>query len=240
MSLGAFYTCFNEQKAVEYSIQNLNLHYPDIKTYLVTESNIDYSYLTNIYQNLISKNESDTLSFNKYVTNKNYRDTFFQHAILNAAQATINRLKQAIEYCNTDFMLMLDPDTLVRGKLTIPKESKLLGSRVNSGLPEEFKKLLLSIEGAIVIDDWGATPAIFNSEYFIKACKKLEEMPDILQQFAKTFYAIFAHDVLLPTLFALIGEQESFNPDIVECARCPFWKDIDKPLVHQFKYYYPK
>lgn len=238
MSLGAFYTCYNEQKAIEYSVFNLNIHYPGIKTYLVTEGNIDYSYLSQLYPNLISINEEDTLSFNKKITDQNYKEEYFQIAILKSAESTINRLKKAIDYCKTEYIIMLDPDTLVNGKLTIPTNSKLLGSRINSGFPENFKNLLSSIDGAKVINSWGATPAIFNCEYFLKACNKLEMYPDLLKEFCQTFYAIFAHDVLLPLLFALIGEEEMFNPDIIECFRTPGWESSGKPLIHQFKKYY--
>jgi hypothetical protein len=66
----------------------------------------------------------------------------------------------------------------------------------------------------------------------------MEQDPTFLPRIAKTFYAIFAHDVILPILFALQGEQEVFNSEIVECNRNPYWQKTSHPLVHQFKYFY--
>ena len=42
----------------------------------------------------------------------------------------------------------------------------------------------------------------------------------------------------LPLIFALVGEEETFNPDIVECNRNPNWRNTTQPLVHQFKEFY--
>ena len=49
---------------------------------------------------------------------------------------------------------------------------------------------------------------------------------------------MYAHDLLLPTLFALVGEEETFNPEIIECNRDPNWRSKPNPLVHQFKDFY--
>ena len=59
-----------------------------------------------------------------------------------------------------------------------------------------------------------------------------------LDRFTREFYAMSAHDVLFPTLFALIGEEEVYNPDIIECHTDPFWRQKSNPLVHSFTEYY--
>jgi hypothetical protein len=40
--------------------------------------------------------------------------------------------------------------------------------------------------------------------------------------------------------FALKGYEETINDEIVECLRVPNWEITGKPLVHQYRYYYPK
>ena len=56
--------------------------------------------------------------------------------------------------------------------------------------------------------------------------------------FFNEFYAIYAHDVLLPLVFALVGEEETLNLDIVECNRNSNWRNSGHPLVHQYKEFY--
>lgn len=236
ITLGFFFSCYNEKNAIDNSIKELRTHYPNSPIYLVSDGGIDFSYLTNIYNNIFVSLEEDTMSDTFKITDTNFKESIHQTSIKKCALAIIDRLKRAIEYCNTDYIVMMDPDALVRGKLNIPSGAKLLGSRVNRGFPQGLKNILSSIDGAKVIDCWGATPAIFESKSFTVAASKFTE--DILDRLSLEFYALYAHDVLLPILFSLIGEEEVFNPDITECNRDPFWRNNNKPLVHQYKEFY--
>lgn len=246
-SLGFFFSCFDEKKAIEYSLSELVKYYPDSPIYLVSDGGEDFSYLKLKYCNLEFSLEEDTMSETFKITAGssgydrevgNYAEDYYQGIIKKCALTVLNRLEAAIGYCKTDYILMMDPDTLVRGKLAIPKGVKLLGSRINKGLPIGLRKILAKIEGAKVINCWGATPAIFESRTFMRALEKFKSIPEFLNEISAEFYAVYAHDVLLPIIFALIGEEEVFNPDIIECSRNLFWEKHSNPLVHQFKRYY--
>ena len=237
--LGVLVTCYNEFRSVEYSLTQFRDVYPDVKIYLTTESNkSDYDGLIRL-NNISINYVEDTMYFIPNITDQNFVEPHFQQKVLVATNAFLNRVKNAIEYCDSEYLLLMDPDTLVRGQLNIPTGVKLLGSRVNQGLPHELRKILVQTPGAIDINTWGATPAIFHCETFLKSYKYVTEHdPTFLPRIAQTFYAIFAHDVILPILFALQGEHETFNPDIVECNRNRNWHLTNLPLVHQFKKYY--
>lgn len=238
MKLGFFFSCFTENKAVENSLSELRKHYPDSPIYLVSDGGSDFTYLKNQYDNLEVSLEEDTMSDTFKVTDKNWREPIHQKVIKKATYAVLNRLEKAIKYCKTDYILMMDPDALVRGKLNIPDGVKLLGSRINKGFPEGIKDVLSRIEGAKVIDCWGATPAIFETKTFMESWENVKETPEVIDLLVNEFYAIYAHDVLLPLIFALVGEEETFNPDIIECSRDPNWKLKTNPLVHQYKEFY--
>jgi len=241
-TLGFFYTCYKEKKAVENSISELRKNYPDSPIYLTSDGGLDFSYLKKTYSNLHTSLEEDTISPTIGITGDqvtgNFREPKKQDAIKKCAWSVLGRLEKAIEFCKTDYILMLDPDALVRGQLTIPDGVKLLGSRINSGLPQGFKDVLSSINGAKIIDCWGATPGIFEVQTFLKALSVLKSNPDIIDRLSMEYYAVCAHDLLIPTLFALVGEEETFNPDIIECNRDPHWQSKSNPLVHQFREFY--
>lgn len=249
--VGFFYTVFTEKKAVEYSLQQLRVWYPDSKVYMVSDGGLDFSYLKNSYTNLETCLGEDTISdtfnitggsveFN--YTDGNYRQEHYQKAIKKCAYAVLDRIEKAIEYCqNPDWMVMCDPDCLIRGKLSFPTGAKLLGQRVNCCLPERYRDILRGIEGAVPISRWGASPCVFEVKTFLKALEKfryLDKKENILDRLTQEFYATYAHDVLFPTLFALVGEEEVFNPDIIECSSDPFWRQKPNPLVHNFTEYY--
>jgi hypothetical protein len=236
--LGIFYSCFKETNAVNFSIDILNIVYPNIKIYLVSDGGEDFSYLTKKYPNVKAVLESDTMSKTFELTDESFREEEKQKIIKNCAQSVINRLKDASDYLETEYILMCDPDTLVRGKLNIPDGVELLGSKINSGTSPSYKKVLSSIDGAISIDSWGATPAIFKTSTFLKSLEVLKTHPKLFNNLSESFHALYAHDFLLPTLFALVGKEETYNPDIVECNRNKMWSFTNQPLVHQFKYLY--
>lgn len=238
-TLGVLVTCYNEIRALEFSLNMFRKIYPRSKIYLTTESS-DTNFDSLLSLNHIKINHvEDTMYIIKEVTDQNFLEPCFQEKILFAARSFLNRLKQAIDYCESDYMLLMDPDTLVRGRLSFPQGAKLLGSRINWGLPMALRTILAQTPGAIDINCWGATPAIIHCETFLKSYNYvMEQDPTFLPRIAKTFYAIFAHDVILPILFALQGESEIFNPEIIECNRSPYWMHTHHPLVHQFKYLY--
>ena len=238
MKLGFFFSCYKENRAVENSLSELRKHYPDNPIYLVSDGGSDFNYLKDSYDNLFVSLEEDTMSSTFNITDQNWREEVHQNAIRQATYAVLNRLERAIEYCQTDYILMMDPDALVRGQLNIPEGVKLLGSRVNTGLPVELQVALSRIPGAKVINCWGATPALFETKTFMDSWSRLKSSPEVMDAFIDSFYAIYAHDVLLPLIFALVGEEETFNPDIVECNRNPNWRNTTQPLVHQFKEFY--
>lgn len=242
MSIGFSYTCFNETKAVEHSIIELRKVYPTAPVFLTSDGGIDFSYLEEKY-NIKTYMGEDTFSDILHPRNmshdqfaKTYKIKEHQDIIKKCINGTLDRLKMAISYCDTDYIVMMDPDALVRGKLTIPKDSTLLGSRINHGLPQTYKDILLNINGAKVIDTWGATPGIFHTKTYLQCLPLLTK--DRLDQFCQSFYAMYAHDVLLPTIFALGGHEEQYNPDVCQCISDRSWPHNGKPLLHQFRKYY--
>ena len=209
MKLGFFFSCYKENRAVENSLSELRKHYPDNPIYLVSDGGSDFNYLKDSYDNLFVSLEEDTMSSTFNITDQNWREEVHQNAIRQATYAVLNRLERAIEYCQTDYILMMDPDALVRGQLNIPEGVKLLGSRVNTGLPVELQVVLSRIPGAKVINCWGATPALFETKTFMTSWSRLKASPEVMDAFIDSFYAIYAHDVLLPLVFALVGEEET-------------------------------
>ena len=124
-----------------------------------------------------------------------------------------------------------------------PRQTYIESTSVNPkyGRTEFSANILKEIEGAIPISRWGASPCVFRTKTFLKALNKfrnLDEEINLLDRFTREFYAMSAHDVLFPTLFALIGEEEVYNPDIIECHTDPFWRQKSNPLVHSFTEYF--
>ena len=238
-NIGIMMSCFDEVEAVSFAIQELRKFYPENKIYIFNESNESYQFLLENDLNIKIKNDKDTMSF--YYEN-NVSDVYlrpeFQIKIQDALLTFLDRICQTIEYAESEYLLLMDPDVLIRGVLNIPSNTNLLGSLRNSGVPSSTKKILSEIEGSVIINEWGATPAIFRVETFKKSYDKFLSTPNLLEKLTKSWSAFYAHDVIIPILFSLIGEREHLNNDFTECNTDFDWQTNGKKLVHHYKKYY--
>jgi hypothetical protein len=238
--LGIFFTCFDELEATRFSLNVLKKVYPEIKIRLFYESDVNFKFLEFEISNLKCSQEEDTMSGYLGIQYDNYLSDKDQAAIKKAALAVISRLKKSISYLDSEYILMMDPDAVVRGNLTIPENSGLLGCRMNTHIwaLEKLNETLLKYGGK-KITAWGATPAIFNVKDFLIGSQILLMTPNLLDDLCKSFYWFCAHDILLACIFSLIGKEEEFNPELLQCTSVPDWRQLDHPLLHQFREYYP-
>jgi len=242
------FSCWKERKAVEYSISRLYKHYSDAKVFLFSDGGYDYSYLVHKYPSLYTALEDDTMSATRLITGGldgtqgNFREPIHQETIYKCCTSVLRRVDFVITNSqDAEWLVMCDPDTLIRGKLTFPSNSYLLGSRVNRNPPQVINDLLANIPGSIPLEFWGASPCIFNICQYnrcLKIFNKYNDSHDFLRKCIASYYALYAHDFLFPLIFALGGIKEVYNHDLVECNRNPFWFITNKKLVHQFRKYY--
>ncbi len=239
--IGVFYTCYKEKDAVEYSLDVLYSIYPDIPVYLISDGGSDYRFLKDkAYGKYVEAMlEEDSRGMVPKITEDTYLEPANNSYIKRSIEIFLERVKRAIEFCDCEYLLVMEPDVLVRGKLNIPEGSKFMGSRINSGLSQQLKNVMSTVEGAIPVDVWGATPAIFNCETYLLAYDALMGNQDLLDRLCKSDCRLANYDVLFGVLFGVIGVDEEFNPDIIECYRDVNWKNSNKPLVHQFRAKYP-
>jgi len=241
INFGVFFTCYTEVSAVEYAVDTLKSVYPDCPVYLVSDGGVDYSFLSRKYSNVEARREYDSRGFVPSINKETYRIAENQEKIKDSILTFMDRVNRAIDYCQRDLMLIMEPDVLVRNKLTyFPDHAHLLGSRINAGLSDSLRRVVASVPGSIDVNHWGATPALFRSSTFKMIHELLQNDSNLLSRLTESDERLANYDVLLSVLFALVGKEEVFNPEIVECLRSPFWKDSWHPLVHQFREKYPK
>lgn len=234
------FTCFDEFEASRISLNLLKKVYPDIKIRLFTESNLNFNVLEREIFNLKVSSEADTMSKYLGFTFNGYKPETDFPIVREAALAVINRIEESIDFCDCEYLLMMDPDAIVRGELNIPEGSSLLGCRANTHIwAIEKMNNVLEKNSGIRLSAWGATPAILNSKDFLKAKDIILNKEGLLDDLCKSFYWFCAHDILLGAMFSLIGKEEVFNPDILQCEWVPNWHELNNPLLHQFRLYYP-
>jgi len=244
MDFGVFYTCYTEKKAVDYSLEVLYGIYPEVPVYLISDGGDDYSDLEKKYSglgfNIKTYIEEDSRGL---IPTFGHRGDFhteeIQKAVLSSVMTFMERVKRAIDYNKKEFLLVMEPDVLVRGKITNSNKHKLLGSRVNSGMTDEIRDIVRNYPGSIDVNTWGITPAIFECSSFLNVYDIINDDNLLLKKLCYSDRRFANYDFMFAVLFALIGVHESINPEIVECFRNPHWENSWHPLVHQYRAKYP-
>ena len=236
--LGFMVTCFDEVNAIDVALTSLRHYYPEEGIVIFCEGNVeDFGFMRGKYEAKVCES-ADTQSSLLKLSNSNYKkeDQFNVELAMNVL---LTRISLACSWNDCEYLLLHCPDTLIRGKITIPDDAGLLGSLVN---PYFIPKIndILSKYGGIEVDVFGAVPAIFNVADFRKAQKIIKDNPTILAELAEASCYAFSHDIFMSCLFSLIGKREEYNPEIVECGRNPNWMQTNCPIVHQFRTFYPK
>jgi len=242
LDFGVFYTCYTEQEAVEYSLELLKEIYPDVPIFLISDGGSDYSHLGDKFKNSKFLLEYDSRGMVPKINTQNWLDPKMQKIMIDSISTFMERIKRAIDFCKKPYLLIMEPDVLVRGKLHINGSPKLLGSKVNyyHWAMEDVNSILSRIPGSINVSHYGATPAIIESEAFVNVYEFFKKRPNLIEEFCKIDSNFANYDILLTVFFAALGYEEVLNPELSECLRDPNWESSNHPLLHQFRRYYPK
>ena len=101
---------------------------------MVSDGGNDYSYLKEIFINkkLETKLEDDSRGIIAVIDRKcasrtqpcnalGYYLKENKEKMMNSMNIFIRRISDAIDYCNSEYLLIMEPDVLVRGKINIKK-----------------------------------------------------------------------------------------------------------------------
>jgi hypothetical protein len=148
-----------------------------------------------------------------------------------ASMQFLRRLKFAVDYCKTDYLLLMEPDVFVRGKLTMP-DFELVGPKPNL-MPDIVREYIIKSGGK---DNaaWGAAAGIMECEAFNTIYEDLHVNQHKMLNWLYLDPRIACYDYLLTFIFSMYGYRYEPNPDLTECLRNPNWRESGHPLLHQY------
>jgi len=244
--IGFIYNCaFKQRAAVIHAIESIRDVYPDSKIRIFSDGGLDYSFLED--ENLITSMEEDTVSNIKKINESNFLEEEHQLVTKKGMAATIDRLQRGLKDCGyPEWVCIIDPDVLIRGKISYPDNAKLLGTRINYAWYRPqwldgfmgINKLLSHVDGSVPVFRWGATPVIGHTQTLLKGIDIYLKNFDIFDKLSEQYHVAGTFDLFIPILFALAGESEVFSDEYIECLRDPSWETSSHPIVHQWREYY--
>lgn len=234
--LGVFYICYKEKDAIYNSLNKFREFYPMSPIYLVSDNGHDYSYLKDMFDNIETIKEKTEVvgvarNCDEYVTiNKDNNDLF-----MSIVTEFLRRLKNACDYCKTEYIILMEPDVLVRGHLTLP-EADLVGPTANI-MPIEIQNYIIQHNGKNN-KTWGPSGGIMKVNSFSRVYEAVKKDPTKLYDALKIDPRMICYDYLLAFLFSLYGFTYADNPEETECIRNPMWRTSGHPILHQYREHY--
>ena len=236
MDLGVFYICYKEQAAVEYSLKEFRKFYPKNSIYLVSDNGLDFSYLKEKFGNIETTKETMEVvgiarDVDQYIREHSGDIDLFMGISLEF----LRRLKNACDFCKTEYMILMEPDVLVRGELH-PFDADLVGPTVNI-MPKIIQEYII-MNGGKNNGTWGPVGGMMKTSSFYEVYDKLMNDLDKFSEGLKLDPRMICYDYLLAFLFSLFGYTYTDNPDQTECIRNSNWKNSGHPLLHQYRELY--
>lgn len=152
----------------------------------------------------------------------------------------VKRLESAARSSNSDEILCLEPDSLVRGPVKLSSGVDLECLTVNKYSKELVDFVNRTSKSVIPIDGWGFCVGLVSRSCLIGIASFVSNNQSLISNLLKVDGKIVNIDHGLPILAHLAGFSVSKSKSITEVGRDRFWRFNRKPIVHQFKKYYPR
>jgi hypothetical protein len=152
----------------------------------------------------------------------------------------VKRLESAARSTNSKEILCLEPDSLVRGPVKLSSGVDLECLTVNKYSKELVDFVNQLSKSVITIDGWGFCVGLVSRDCLIGIASFVSDNQSLISKLLKVDGRIVNIDHGLPILAHLAGFSVSKSKSITEVGRNRFWRFNRKPIVHQFKKYYPR
>jgi hypothetical protein len=226
MNFLVHHQCFKNKKATELAFKSLREHNPDAPYILWSDSGDDYSNFSSIHD--IDYFYSDiNVGYRYYDKNKAYE--------------LLNRIRKSCElYPNLPFVVWMEDDVLVKGKIKIPDNVEFCGGPDvgNRYLGNAFEYICEKYKLSPNFDYYcTAGGTIMSSEVFTDKFNIIEKCLDEDYDYIinNLWTELSHHDIMIMTCHLICGKKYSVNPQHVDLSRSSNWRDEKFTIVHGYK-----
>lgn len=158
--------------------------------------------------------------------------------------ATVNcyvkRLENVAMASTATEILCLEPDSLIRGAVKLKSKTDLECLTVNKYSKALIDHVNLISKIDIPIDGWGFCVGLVSKSCLLGIASFVEKNQPLISEMIKLDQKLINIDHGLPIFAHLAGFSVSKSGAITEVGRNRFWRLNRKPIVHQYKRFYPK
>jgi len=229
-NLGFFFSCFKEDDAVRFCINNIRSFYPDSPIYLASDGGSDFSDLERQYENLKFRLYEDKLGY------VNHPETKDKEKLIECCEEFLERIKAATEYSNKEYMIYYEPDVFLRGQIRVESDLHINGSYANTMDHTVLEYIDRKNPQNSNLNFGACGGSIMRASSLIDVISRTDR--SLLRDLVYLDPRISNCDFLLTVLFNVHGYRYHVNSDFIEARRDQQWTTTGHSIVHQFHHNY--
>lgn len=230
-TLGAYYQVFKNKKATDFVLSNFRKHFPKSPVFLISDGGDDFQEISTKYECGYIRLE------NIYGDEKNrFSINFYDSGRMKEAW---RRHKMAVDYCNTDYMIILEDDVYVTREFKIKEHFALRGARIGN-IFSSYTLEKVKLSGGIPSTNYGMCGgSLYNSEIFNSIYKDvildIELEHDSLISSGK-HNVLGAIDASITYHYNKRGYKYETSPWLVEIHEQKIHENFE--VIHKYKQFY--
>jgi len=235
-NLTALMIFHHEWAAVETCLRSFKKFYPDGQIILGRDSLTPYVHENIKYLNpeLLSKNDA---------MEKMIELNFDSRSLLEISNAEkfqivskqMDRMRECAEKSQNEYILALEYDALVRGKIKVFDGVDLETLSINLYSAELINLIESITHRKVNFLGWGFVVGVVSRSAVFEATKWFENNRDVMMDLISIDSNFVYLDFLMPILVFLSGGNVEDNGLTIECNRDRFWRYRKNPLLHQYR-----
>lgn len=216
---GVFFQCYRNLDATDKVLSEFRCHYPDATVWLISDGGDNASH--------IAQRHRCNYWHDSHVGQPS-------KCVPEVLDAWLRRLLFVCHACQEPWVLILEDDVLIRGKMKTPP---FLLSGAGIGYKAMFARCQLAREirrdwPGLDVSSWvGAGGTLMHRETGVVAMQHFLDDESYADWQAKT--PRIASDIWLTFMFLRLGNQTGANPDVVEPHKKADWAKTDCAIAHQ-------
>jgi hypothetical protein len=231
-NFGVHYQAYKNRTAVEFVLQSFRKYHPDDPFVLWSDAGDDFSDICN-----------------KYNATYFYSDFWvgYNHFSKEQLYVLFDRMRKTCEIAKRKYLLLLEDDILVRGKIEVDNSIDFCGLNSNHKWPPRVTEYLHQ-KYDITLGSWGCgggstmlmTPFIENFDKFERFINEdYEHLAKMWKEWNPDIWGgIGYQDILIHIFFTLCGKKYSISPLVTCSVIDPNWEHSSHPIVHSYKNHY--
>lgn len=234
-TLGSSFMAYKNKKATKFVLDNFKKNFSTSPVFLISDGGDDFSDFEKEYTDLKSTHLYNILGneFNNYI--KLPYESF-------RMKEYWRRIKSAIDYCNTVYLMILEDDVFVTKKFDIEHKVEIAG-RYGPPISSAMKSEIYSSSGLFVERYGMCGGSVINTKTFLKiyddVIRDIDENHDNLLK-NKEYFLLGASDANLVYHFTKRGYFYSEASWLAQLNETPDSIVLNYPVIHNYKKHYDR